>query len=102
MRRPGRVQRLWYRRLGIPEPLSTGSSGPRHAHLVRLLPYRWRRLHMAYAWFFGFFWIKCPLCDKPFGGHESGGAIPDPIEGPGIGVSICSRCTRAGLGQTGW
>lgn len=100
MRTPQLAERAWYRRLGIPVPLAVGSSGPWHANWVRLLPYRWRRIHRRYAQAWGFFWLRCPLCDRPFGGHESGATIPDPIEGPGRGITICSRCTREGRGQT--
>lgn len=59
------------------------------------MPYRWRRLHRAYANAFGFFWTTCPLCDRPFGGHEYGSDIPDPTRPPNGGMGICSRCTRA-------
>lgn len=29
-----------------------------------------RLLHKIYAWFFGYFWLPCPVCGKEFGGHE--------------------------------
>lgn len=32
----------------------------------------WRRLHKAYAHFFGYFWMPCPTCGEHFGGHEWG------------------------------
>lgn len=95
LRPPGPVQRMWYRRLGIPVPLADAHVGPWHAGWVRLLPYRWRGVHAAYARRYGFFWMPCPLCGRCFGGHESGGAIPDPLSGPGRGISICAPCTRA-------
>jgi hypothetical protein len=96
LRPPRRVQRLWYRRLGLTPPLAEGSSGPWHADWVRLLPYRWRCAHRAYAHALGFFWLACLLCDHPFGGHESGTAIPDPLrpQGGGVWIAVCSRCTR--------
>jgi hypothetical protein len=34
-----------------------------------LLP-RW--VHRLYAHFFGYFWLPCPICGRPFGGHEKG------------------------------
>jgi hypothetical protein len=75
-------------------PEMSGHTGPWHSGWVRLLPYRWRWFHHAYADAFGFFWLPCPLCGKPFGGHETGGDIPDPTRQPGGGVCICSKCTR--------
>ena len=94
-RPPGWLQRAWYRRLHLAQPLFTGHSGPWHADWVRLLPYRPRFVHRAYATLAGYFWLPCVLCDRPFGGHESGGDIPDPLTGPGRGITICSRCTCA-------
>jgi hypothetical protein len=93
LQRPGVLQRAWYRRLGLTPPLSETSSGPWHAHWVRLLPYRWRRLHRAYATANGYYWLPCILCGRPYGGHEGGTTIPDPTRGPGQGIVICSRCT---------
>jgi len=29
-----------------------------------------RRLHQLFAWFFGYFWLPCPVCRTAFGGHE--------------------------------
>lgn len=53
----------------------------------------------------GYFWLPCPVCDKPFGGHE----IPfDPLDVPmfvpdwqvpGQYVMICPDCVEAGAGQ---
>jgi hypothetical protein len=90
---PSRVQRAWYRRLGLDVPQSVASTGPRYADLVRLLPYQWRTVHKAFAATHGYFWIPCPLCGQPFGGHEAGSSIPDPTNPP-LYVCICSRCTR--------
>jgi hypothetical protein len=72
--------------------------GPPSADWARIVPYRWRRFHRDYATEHGFYWLPCVLCDRPFGGHESGDCIPDPMEGPGRGITICSQCTRAGRG----
>lgn len=92
MRRPTWLDRRWCRRLGIAAPLATSRS---RGQLARLVPYRFRRFHQWYANAFGFFWLPCPLCDRPFGGHEWGADVPDPTGGPGTGVGICSECTRA-------
>jgi hypothetical protein len=98
LRPPDLVQRLWYRWLRVSAPLLVSKTGPRTADWARLVPYRWRAFHRRYAERHGFFWLPCVLCDRPFGGHESGATVPDPIEGPGRGIVICSRCTRAGRG----
>lgn len=92
-RPPSRIQAAWYRRLGIAAPLAVGTSGPPYADLVRLFPYRWRALHRAFATSHGYFWLPCPLCGDPFGGHEAGDTIPDPTDPP-LYACICSRCTR--------
>lgn len=34
---------------------------------------RW--MHRVYAYFAGYFWAPCPICDRPFGGHEVGGVL---------------------------
>lgn len=94
LRPPAAIQRLWYRRLGMDLPLSVGSTGPWHADYVRLVPYRYRRFHQTYATAFGFFWMPCPLCNRPFGGHEGGESVPDPTNPPNGGLIICSDCTQ--------
>jgi hypothetical protein len=91
-RRPGWAERAWCRRLDMDVPLAVTRNPV--GDLVRLLPYRWRRVHRAYATRHGFFWLPCVLCDRPFAGHEYGDIVPDPTRGPGCGVSICSRCTK--------
>lgn len=93
-RSPGRLQRAWYRRLHVTPPLAEGGTGPRYADIVRLLPYRWRRFHHAFAAANGFFWAPCVLCSRPFGGHEAGEAIPDPTDPP-LFIVVCSQCTRS-------
>jgi hypothetical protein len=71
---------------------------------AHVIPYRWRWLHRRWAGKFGFFWLPCPLCDQPFGGHEwrpiNGlkASIPDPTGAPSSAIGICPRCTRDGRG----
>ena len=33
-------------------------------------PVRCRWLNRWYALLLGYFWLPCPICDEPFGGHE--------------------------------
>lgn len=94
MRQPNWLDRAWYHRIGETSPLCSGSTRPRHAQLARLAPYRCRTFHRLYAELFGFFWLPCPRCDRPFGGHETGKDIPDPTRPPGWGLSICSQCSK--------
>lgn len=94
LRPPGWLERVWCRRLGLRPPVATSGPGL-FTGLVRLLPYRWRRVHHAYAERGGYFWLPCPLCGWEFGGHESGGTVPDLTRGPGYGTAVCSACTRA-------
>lgn len=50
-----------------------------------------RFLHKLYANFFGYFWLPCPICHKPFGGHEMAeGAYLMDTEARGWGV--CKNC----------
>lgn len=95
MRPPSAVQRLWYRRLGMEPPMFQGSTGPWHADYARLVPHQYRRFHQAYATAFGYFWQPCPLCSRPYGGHQIGGSIPDPTNPPHGYITICPDCTRA-------
>lgn len=98
MRRPGLLARAWYRRIGLPVPTAVGSTGPVHADVARLVPYPARCFHHWYATACGYFWLPCPWCGQPFGGHEGGGSMSDPTR-PGYGITVCSRCTRAGRGD---
>lgn len=86
LRPPTRLQRLWYRRLGIPAPAAVASCEPRSTDWVRLLPYRWRSVHRRHAEKHVYFWAPCILCRRPYGGHEAGASIPDPTDGPGMGI----------------
>lgn len=76
------------RRRGMTVP-EMASDFPRGA----LIPYRWRGRHRRYAYLHGYFWLPCPLCNRPFGGHEIGDSIPDPTRPPNGGVMICPACT---------
>jgi len=99
---PGWQHALWYGYLGLPLPQWVSRPGPRGSDWARLVPYENRRWHWMYAKRHGFFWLPCPLCDRPYGGHESAGSIPDPMhppkspDGPWYMIIICSQCTRVG------
>lgn len=69
--------------------------------LGQWIPYRWRWVHHVWANLFGYFWLPCRLCSKPFGGHEwrdrdglSGSIVTD--DGT---FGICPQCTVAGRGS---
>ena len=96
LRPPTRIERLWYRQLRLPAPLAVTAEQP-SAAWIRLLPQAWTAIHRRYANKHGYFWLPCTLCNRPYGGHQAGGSIPDPTAGhPGMGISICPHCTRAG------
>lgn len=49
---------------------------------------RW--MHQFYAWALGYFWLPCPICGEPFGGHE----LKDGdswYQGNGSGVGVCPK-----------
>lgn len=96
MRPPGLTQKIWYRRMDTTPPLM--ESRDTAADLARLLPYGWRRFHRWYANTCGYYWLPCVLCDRPYGGHEAGGSIPDPTRGEHSGVMVCSVCFRKRAG----
>ena len=54
----------------------------------------WRGLQHWYADTHNYFWLPCPLCGEPHGGHEwrgySPSSIPVPDE-PGLSTGICYR-----------
>lgn len=64
-----------------------------------------RPFHRLFARCFGYFWLPCPLCRKPFGGHQwhtsskRPGEIRDPEGGPYAYQAICPRCRKAGMGE---
>lgn len=84
------LARVWYRRTG---ETAVDCSLDLVGDVARLVPYRWRRFHGVVAVLFGYFWRPCVLCDRPFGGHESGKSIPDPTE-PHSEILVCSECSR--------
>lgn len=55
-----------------------------------------RRIEEKYAHANGFFWLPCPVCGEPFGGHEvdwdAVHAFVDSQDAPGYGALICPRC----------
>jgi hypothetical protein len=61
-----------------------------------------RLLHRLYAFFFGCFWVPCPICGAYFGGHECDGerAIIDPFSElhmpdgsrTSTGKCVCRKC----------
>jgi hypothetical protein len=102
MRKPGILDRAWYRRINERPPLAEGSSRGPSGRIARLLPYRWRRFHHWYATAWGFYWLPCPLCGREHGGHEGGKTIPDPARGPGAGVTICAPCSRTRPSEEDW
>jgi hypothetical protein len=74
-----------------------------------VVPYRWRWFHHLWANAAGFFWLPCPICKRPFGGHEwrdiDGKVSCIPVhretnlwESEGI----CPQCTRNGYGRREW
>lgn len=50
-----------------------------------------RLYNQAYAFFYGYFWLPCPLCHEMFGGHESSNYSlpPDKV---GNFYVICKTC----------
>ena len=63
---------------------------------------RW--VHRSYAWVTRRFWLPCPVCGTPFGGHEvlgaeyNGGHIESVFSPNGNHPLICPDCTRRGEG----
>ncbi len=96
----------WWRAVRYPHAVQTvASSTPWWFHwFAWVVPYRLRTVHRWYASAGGYFWLPCPLCGVPFGGHEwrsVGGrlaSVPDPCGSRNMSTGICPRCTRAGRG----
>jgi hypothetical protein len=96
MRPPSWIERIWYWRICLPAPLAVSSSH-RSAAWVRLLPQTWTAIHRRYARKRGYSWLPCTLCNRPYGGHQFAGSIPDPTaDHPGTSIGICPHCTRQG------
>jgi len=55
---------------------------------ISFLP-RW--VHKLYAWYFGKFWLPCPLCNRYFGGHETKVALMD---NKYYGRCVCKACSE--------
>ncbi|HET6357970.1 hypothetical protein [Streptomyces sp.] len=97
LRTPTRLQRLWYRRLGIPAPAAVANCEPRSTDWVRLLP-------SAGAAPTGGTQRSTATSGRPAScaaartEAKAGDFIPDPTDGPGMGILICSQCTRDGRG----
>ena len=50
-----------------------------------------RLFQMLYAEWRNYFWLACPICGRPFGGHEVGVYSWQAKDGHGLGV--CSECS---------
>lgn len=64
---------------------------------------RW--VHRAYAAFRGHFWLPCPACGQPFGGHEIREVHGHKASRPADDFTmeaICPRCTARGVGCVAW
>lgn len=99
IRPPNPIQLLWYGHLGVDPPLAV-SELPCGGDVARLMPHEDREFHQWFAVAHGFFWLPCPLCGRPFGGHEAGGSVPDPMKGEGWSLMVCSECVRLGNMKT--
>jgi hypothetical protein len=75
---------------------------------ARLVPYRLRWAHRAWASIAAYFWLPCILCGRPWGGHEwrryEDGAhvsVAVPASNPALTKTkgICPVCAKAGLGS---
>lgn len=84
---PEKVRRVYERRGMNPPEAETARAS------AATWPYLPRSLHRWYAHRFGHFWLPCPLCLRPFGGHEVTDGIPDPIGGANRYLGICPVCT---------
>jgi len=53
-----------------------------------------RCLHRFWTWLAGYFWMPCPICQRPFGGHEHCWATD------GKGHCTCPDCAVNGRAFT--
>lgn len=51
---------------------------------------RW--CHQLYAYVMGYFWIPCPICRRPFGGHEWAATL---YTSQFTGRGVCQSCVGA-------
>lgn len=106
LRPPDMVTRLWYRWYCRMQPPRSEcmSREIKSLRWARLVPMRFEAFHRAYTARHGLFWLPCPLCMRSYGGHQSAGGVPDPMNPPAgplsplCYVGICPACTRAGKG----
>lgn len=106
LRRLDLIEKAWFWYLRLPIPRSEGVSRKiKNLKWARLVPMRFGGFHQRYAAAHHLYWLPCVLCMTPYGGHQSGGRVPDPMNPPGgplaplYYVGICPRCTRAGKGD---
>lgn len=57
---------------------------------IRIPLPRW--MHHLWAVMWGFFWLPCPVCTRPFGGHETNGWGHTLWLRDGSGKMTCPRC----------
>lgn len=101
MRPPTWRQRIGHWMTGVRSPALEGPEPVPGYDWARMVPYALRSFHEGYATEAGLSWRPCVLCGRPFGGHEHGGAVPDPCseglpEGASMWIRICSLCTWRG------
>lgn len=53
------------------------------------IPYSPRIMNWIIATWGGLFWLPCPLCQRNFGGHESGGTL---YSSAFSGEGVCRKC----------
>ena len=52
--------------------------------------YRPRFINRLIAFFLGYFWIQCPICNNYFGGHEQGVSL---MVSHHRSIGVCLKCT---------
>ena len=54
-----------------------------------------RIFQQLYAWFFGYFWLPCPICKEYFGGHELGATLMTTwYEGSGVCIDCVKKAEK--------
>ena len=56
------------------------------------LPRHPRWLNRLYARCVGFFWLRCPVCSRWYGGHEAAPRIVAYVAGKDNAQMVCWRC----------